>query len=97
MTKRESQVSQTKLGVSFEQWMRRPVYKVQCFTAALAYELCGIRKAPGQGYVSVLGAKNAGLSKFRCIAPYRDNEANDLRLRVARHVKAMRREAALMC
>ncbi len=55
-------------GLTFQQYMRRPVYKVQCHTMQIAQQLCGLQ--PQQG--------------------------KSLRLRVAHHVKQMRREAALM-
>lgn len=91
-----SRVAQTKLGISFEEWKRRPVYKVQCFTASIANQLCGLPKSPlGMGMATVLGDSAGGLSTFRCLPSYRDEEGKALRQRVARTIQRMRRESAL--
>lgn len=91
-----SRVAQTRLGISFEEWKRRPVYKVQCFTASIANQLCGLSTPPlGMGLATVLGDSADGLRTFRCLPPYRDDEGKALRLRVARTIQRMRRESAL--
>lgn len=89
------QKSQAKLAVSYEQWKCRPVFKVQCFTTLIAREICGVSR-PDASMASVMGNPMGGLSNFRCLAPYRDAQANALRRQVAQQIKAMRREAALL-
>jgi hypothetical protein len=72
--------------------MRRPVYKVQCYTASIANELCGVQIQPGQGIASILGNDGEGLHTFRALAPYRTPQARELRSRVAQVVKTQRSE-----
>ena len=96
MKTRCSQVAQTTLGVSFEDWKHRPVYKVQCFTYKAAAELCGLALSAGSGCRCLSDQGANALQGFRKLAAYRDNEANALRTRVAHHIKSMSREAALM-
>ena len=85
-------LASTASGMSFEVWKRRPVYKVQCFTADIANQLCGVRLKPGQGIAVVLGVPDAqGLDMFRALAPYRTPAANKLRSRVAERARELRR------
>jgi hypothetical protein len=60
--------------MSFEEWLKRPVFVAQCRTWAKANEL--------------------GLSctRFRCLPPYRDAQAQRARNNVADVVRAQRRE-----
>lgn len=88
-----ARVAQTKLGISFDQWKLRPVFKVHCRTYRTAAELCGLTQSTGCGSRGLSGPHATALQGFRQLAPYRGPEANALRLRVARHIKAMRREA----
>ena len=98
MNTNPAKLASTASGIGFDKWMRRPVYKAQCFTFSVARELCNINLKPGQGLATVYGeADTQGLSLFRCLPPYRNAQAKQLRNRVAAHVKEMRREAALMC
>lgn len=91
-----SRAAQTRLGTSFEEWKRRPIYKVQCLTASIANQMCRLPKPPlGKGMATVLGDSTGGLGTFRYLPPYRDEEGKALRLRVARAIQHMRREAAL--
>jgi len=91
--KPSAKLASTASGMTFEQWKRRPVYVVQCFTARIANELCGIRLLPGQGLALVFGAHgNHGLDTFRALRPYRSQAANALRTRVAAHVRTLRRQ-----
>ena len=96
MTHCIARVAQTRLGLSFEQWKHRPVFKVQCQTYKIAASLSGLTQSVGCGSRTLSGPNASALQGFRMLAPYRDQEANALRLRVARHIKAMRREAALL-
>lgn len=93
MTHCIARVAQTKLGISFDQWKYRPVFKVQCQTYTIAASLCGLTQTVGCGSRTLSGLHSVALQGFRMLAPYRNQEANALRLRVARHIKAMRREA----
>lgn len=93
-----AKVANMKLGISFDQWMRRPVYKVQCYTASIAHSLCGVKKQPGLGLATFFGTQDAtGLTKFRCLKSYRDDAANDLRNRVAQHIKGNRSKGVSAC
>ena len=88
-------VAQSALGIGFEQWKQRPVFKVQCLTYKAAAELCGL-KSIGCLPQGLTGPYAQALQGFRMLKPYRCSEANALRLRVARHIKAQRRDSALM-
>lgn len=79
----------TKSACNFEQFMRRPVYKVQCFTTRIARQLVGIHVPNGQGLASAMDAIS-GLHTFRCLSPYRDDAGKLLRARVARHIRTLR-------
>ena len=93
-----TQVKSRSRDMSFEAWMRRPVYKAQCLTMSIAYQICGVHSLPDRGRATAYGdERKDGLSRFRCLPPYRDTAAKSLRRQVADHIKAMRREAALMC
>ena len=89
-------VAQSALGISFDQWRQRTVFKVHCLTYKAAAELCGLTKSSGCGSQTLTGPDAQALQGFRMLKPYRCSEANALRLRVARHIKAQRRESALM-
>ncbi len=84
-------------GMTFQQYMRRPVYKVQCHTMQIAQQLCGLQPQQGKGRMTAMSTSDTdGLTRFRCLPGHRTDAAKALRLRVAHHVKQMRREAALM-
>lgn len=84
-------------GMTFQQYMRRPVYKVQCHTMQIAQQLCGLQPQQGKGRITALSTSDTdGLTRFRCLPGHRTDAAKSLRLRVAHHVKQLRREAALM-
>ena len=91
-----SKVAQTTIGISFDQWKKRPVFKAQCRTYKVAAELCGLTQIHGCGSRTLSGPHAKALQGFRQLAAYRDEEANALRHRVASHIKAQRRESALM-
>jgi hypothetical protein len=93
-----AKLASTACGMDFEKWMRRPVYRAQCFTFSIARELCNIKLKPGEGLATVYGESDTqGLNLFRCLQPYRSAQAKQLRNRVAAHVREMRRKTALMC
>ncbi|CAN7582730.1 hypothetical protein [Acidovorax delafieldii] len=96
MTKSIARVAQTKLGISFEEWKNRPVFKTHCRTYQIAARLCGLTESVGCGSRTLSGEHATALQGFRQLAAYRDHEANALRSRVARHIKELRRESALM-
>ena len=96
MTNCTARVAQTKLGISFEQWKNRPVFKAHCRTYKIAAELCGLTQSVGCGSRTLSGEHATALQGFRRLAAFRDPGANALRLRVARHIKEQRRESALM-
>lgn len=84
-------------GLSFQEWKRRPAYKVHCFTFAIASELCRVHRRAGTGLVSTLSSGDAGaLSLFRALSPHRSAAANQLRDCVAAEVRALRRELLTM-
>lgn len=75
-------------GLTFEEWRIRPVYRVHCHTFRVARSLLNLPELQG-GMVTVYGAADSsGLTLFRALAPYRSQEANALRQRVARHLRA---------
>lgn len=87
----------TSSGLSLQEWKRRPVYKVHCFTFAIASELCGVRRTAAKGLVSTLTSGDAdALSLFRALSPHRSAVANQLRDCVAAEVRALRRELLTM-
>lgn len=87
----------TASGMSFEAWKRRPVFKVHCYTFDIARQLCGVRRRPGEGFVRVHGKPDAqGLVMFRALAPFRTCASQQMRNRVAQHVRALRRELQTM-
>lgn len=95
-------LASTASGIGFEAWKKRPVYVVQCKTAAIANQLCEV--ASLQGVVTRIGMSEAGdilfpktgdslrdgLSLFRALSPYRSEQAKVLRNAVAKHVRAER-------
>jgi hypothetical protein len=73
--------------MTFEQWMQRPVYVTQCYTAKIAREMCGIFLPEGRG----LATKGPHpLDLFRAYPQYRDAAAQGLRNRVADQVRRER-------
>ena len=94
MTRCIARSAQAKLDIPFEQWKHRPGFRVHCQTFDIAVKLCGLTQSRGFGTRSLFdGPHGTALQYFRMLAPFREPEANELRLRVARHIKAMRREA----
>ena len=94
MTRCIARSAQAKLDIPFEQWKHRPGFRVHCQTFDIAVKLCGLTQSRGFGSRSLFdGPHGTALQYFRMLAPFREPEANQLRLRVARHIKAMRREA----
>ena len=94
MTRCIARSAQAKLDIPFEQWKHRPGFRVHCQTFDIALTLCGLTQSRGFGSRSLFdGPHGTALQYFRMLAPFREPEANELRLRVARHIKAMRREA----
>ena len=94
MTRCIARSAQAKLDIPFEQWKHRPGFRVHCQTFDIALTLCGLTQSRGFGTRSLFdGPHGTALQYFRMLAPFREPEANELRLRVARHIKAMRREA----
>lgn len=67
---------------TFEQWLKRPVYVVQCHTMRRARDLCGL--VDGQ-YLPI--------DKFRCLPGYRDRYAQTLRNMVALSIRMDRLKA----
>lgn len=93
----QARLASTASAMGFEAWRRRPVYRAQCATAALANELCGIRLQPGQGLAIRMGSPDYdALVLFRALRPYRSAAANELRRDVAR-VMRERRKAQRVC
>lgn len=86
---RPATLAQRVPDIPFEQWKHRPGYRAHCYTNAMAHEICGVRFKPGPPQIEAMAT-------FRCLAPFRDDSANELRTRVARHIKALRREAFLV-
>lgn len=87
-------IAQRQVGMSFEEWKQRPVYKAHCATFKAACALSGLQLAAGEGLAtSHPGGATAGLTTFRCLPPFRDAAAIALRARVARHMRDMRRQA----
>ena len=94
MTRCIARSAQAKLDIPFEQWKHRPGFRVHCQTFDIALTLCGLTQSRGFGTRSLFdGPHGTALQYFGMLAPFREPEANELRLRVARHIKAMRREA----
>ncbi len=94
MTRCIARIAYRKLDITTEQWKHRPGFKVHCQTFDIAVKLCGLTQSRGFGSRSLFdGPHGTALQYFRMLAPFREPEANELRLRVARHIKAMRREA----
>ena len=94
MTRCIARSAQAKLDIPFERWKHRPGFRVHCQTFDIALTLCGLTQSRGFGTRSLFdGPHGTALQYFGMLAPFREPEANELRLRVARHIKAMRREA----
>ena len=94
MTRCIARSALAKLDIPFEQWKHRPGFRVHCQTFDIALTLCGLTQSRGFGTRSLFdGPHGTALQYFGMLAPFREPEANELRLRVARHIKAMRREA----
>ena len=75
----------TASGMAFQEWQRRPVYRVHCATFRIARELCNVALPQGMGYASAFGVEDeSGLSTFRALAPYRSAAAKLLRCQVAK-------------
>lgn len=98
MNQHPAKLACTASGMGFEEWRRRPVYRTQCFTFSVARQLCGINLKPGQGLAMAIGdTSGQGLDEFRCLPPFRTEQAKELRDRVAAHIKELRREVAVLC
>ena len=88
-------MNQNPAGIKFEAWLRRPVYKAQCATFAVARMLNGIKLEPGCGHVSQMGEAANGLTLMRALPAYRDASATALRDRVEIHIKLQRKQTRL--
>ena len=94
MTRCIARIAYRKLDITTEQWKHRPGFRVHCQTFDIALTLCGLTQSRGFGTRSLFdGPHGTALQYFGMLAPFREPEANELRLRVARHIKAMRRQA----
>lgn len=81
--------SQQKHQSDFATWRKRPVYKVQCQTFAMACDLMDVRLAPGEGLLTRADQASA-LHTFRALKDHRDESANALRNAVAREMRLAR-------
>lgn len=88
-------MNQNPAGIKFEAWLRRPVYKAQCATFAVARMLSGNKHEPGFGHVTQMGDAARGLTLMHALPAYRDATATALRDRVAKHIKLQRKQARL--
>lgn len=70
--------------MTFDEWLNRPVYKVQCFTFKLAKELLGLPKG------DFVTTGNHPIVNFRAAPAYRDAKALHLRKTVADIVRQKR-------
>lgn len=87
-------IAQRQVGMSFEEWKQRPVYKAHCATFKAACALSGLQLAAGEGLATSHTARaTSGLTTFRCLAPFRDAAATALRSKVAQHMRERRRQA----
>lgn len=66
---------------SFEQWRRRPVYVVQCFSCLIAR--------------TIVGSDASGMFRFRAKPQYRDAAAHTLRRATAERLREMRRSGEM--
>jgi hypothetical protein len=57
-------------GIKFEAWLRRPVYKAQCATFAVARMLSGNKHEPGFGHVTQMGDAANGLTLMHALPAY---------------------------
>ena len=77
--------------MTFDQWLNRPVYKIQSHTFKLAQQALGMPQLkPSQG-VATRG--DHVLATFRAFPQYRTPEAKALRQRVAAMVRLERAAA----
>lgn len=71
--------------MTFDQWLNRPVYKVQCYTFSRALKLIGMESPANGGGIATKGPHI--LDTFRAFPPYRDESAKVLRSMVALSVR----------
>lgn len=80
--------------MTFEEWLRRPVYLVHCETTEYAKQLCGLDPR-----VNLALSKDSphALATFRARPEYRTPQALALRKRVALHFRKKHRAALRRC
>ncbi len=84
-------VACTANNMTFEEWRTLPVYAAHCRTYAVARELCGLQPLGELRAASERGASDEnGLDTFRCLKPYRSEQAQALRNSVAQHIRSDR-------
>ena len=67
--------------MTFEQWINRPVYKAQCFTASILRDLYGLPN----GDIATRGDDTGHpLNYFRVVHAYRCAKSREIRKRVAK-------------
>ena len=91
MTRTSSTPSFADSAMSFEQWMRRPVYVTQCKTFSMAKSICNVELKPHEGLAMRMDRIDDGLATFRSLPQYRSQAARALRNKVAQAVRNERK------